>query len=444
MNTMKPNILFISIDSLRSDRIFGDDRSSKTPNIDKLISNGISFTNAISSSDSTGLSLGSVFTGCYPFKTNISLTSFNPDFPTYFDLLKNNGYYLTSTYPDLSFFKHLTNNFDHNDPYIYDKRNDWIQLDGGIGQKIIDNLKSLQSHSPWFYFIHLMDLHQPFYLPDKFNQNKFGLTRYDKMISYIDEWVGKFIKNIDFENTLLIFTSDHGDYIPIIDEKNFNYTPNKFLKKINKFVPNKLSMPILSALQNKKKTNFANSVKNDKKLSRTILDRATDFLYDESLKIPLFFYGNNLKSHNSIPNLVRQVDIFSTILDIIGIKYSSNLIDGRSLLPLFNDEKISELPAYIENGSRKINKLGSLMGLRTSEYKFLCSRTNTSENQFLFDLNIDPTEEKNIAKENPSICNMMLQNILVLQQNHSHTSKSNVNSDDEKFIEEELKKLGYL
>ena len=444
MNTMKSNIIFISIDSLRSDRIFGDDSSSKTPNIDKLISNGISFPNTISSSDSTGLSLGSVFTGAYSFKTNISLTSFNSDFPTYFEILKNNGYFLTSTYPDLSFFKHLTNNFDHNDPYIYDKRNDWIQLDGGIGQKIIDNLRSLQSHSPWFYFIHLMDLHQPFYLPDKFTQKEFGITRYDKMISYIDEWIGKFIQNIDFENTLLIFTSDHGDYIPLTDEINFTYKPNKFLKKINKIIPKKLSTQILSTLQEKKRIDFANSVKNDQKLSRSILDRGTNFLYDESLKIPLFFHGNNLKSHSPIPNLVRQVDIFSTILDIIGIKYSSDLVDGRSLLPLFNDEKISELPAYIENGSRKINKLGSLIGLRTSEYKFLCSRTNTSENQFLFDLNIDPNEEKNIAKENLSICNMMLQNILDIQQNYSHTSKSNLNSDDEKSIEEELKKLGYL
>jgi arylsulfatase A-like enzyme len=441
---MKQNIIFISIDSLRSDRIFGEDKSNKTPNIDKLISNGISFPNTISSSDSTGLSLGSVFTGAYPFKTNISLTSFNSDFPTYFDLLKNNGYFLTSTYPDLSFFKHLTNNFDHNDPYIYDKRNDWIQLDGGIGQQIIDNLKSLQSHSPWFYFIHLMDLHQPFYLPDEFNQNKFGLTRYDKMISYIDEWIGKFIKNIDFKNTLLVFTSDHGDYIPLTDDANFTYKPNKFLKKMNKIVPKKLSTKILSTLQDKKRTNFANSIKNDKKLSRSILNRGTDFLYDESLKIPLFFYGNNLKSHHSIPNLVRQVDIFSTILDIIGIKYSSDLVDGRSLLPLFNDEKISELPAYIENGSRKINELGSLIGLRTSEYKFLCSRTNPSENQFLFNLNIDPNEGKNVAKENPSICKKMLQIILDMQQDFPQIPKSNLKSEDEKFIEEELKKLGYI
>jgi arylsulfatase A-like enzyme len=438
---MKPNIIFISIDSLRSDKLFG---SSYTPNINKLISNGVNFSNTISTSDSTGLSLGSIFTGAYPFKTNISLTSFNHDFPTYFDLLKNNGYFLTSTCPDLSFFKKLTINFDLNNLYIYDKRNEWIQLHGGIGNEIITTLKLLKSKSPWFYFIHLMDLHQPFYLPDEFNQNKFGLTRYDKMISYIDEWIGKFIKNIDFKNTLLVFTSDHGDYIPLTDDENFSYTPNKFFKKMNKIVPKKLSTKILSTLQDKKKTDFANSIKNDKKLSRSILNRGTDFLYDESLKIPLFFYGNNLKFHHSIPNLVRHVDIFSTILDIIGIKYYSDLVDGRSLLPLFNNEKISELPAYIENGSRKINKLGSFIGLRTSEYKFLCSRTNTSENQFLFDLNIDPNEEKNIAKENPSICKIMLQNILDLQQNFSHTSKSNLNSDDEKSIEEELKKLGYL
>ena len=422
---MKPNIIFITIDSLRFDGIFG---SSETPNIDKLISNGVNFSNAISTSDSTGLSLGSVFTGAYPFKTNISLTSFNPDFPT----------------PDLSFFKKLTSNFDLNNLYTYDKRNEWIQLHGGIGDDIVTTLKLLKSKSPWFYFIHLMDLHQPFYLPDKFNQNKFGLTRYDKMISYIDEWVGKFIKNIDFENTLLIFTSDHGDYVPLIDDEFFSYTPNKFLKKINKIIPKKLSTKILSMIQDKKKTDFTNSVKNDKKLSRSILDRGTDFLYDESLKIPLFFYGNNLKFHHSIPNLVRHVDIFSTILDIIGIKYFSDIVDGRSLLPLFNNEKISELPAYIENGSRKINEPGSLIGLRTSEYKFLCSRTNTSENQFLFDLNIDPNEEKNIAKENPSICKIMLQNILDLRQNFSNPLKSNLDSDDEKSIEEELKKLGYL
>lgn len=441
---MKSNIIFITIDSLRSDRIFGNERTNKTPNIDKLISNGVNFTNAISSSDSTGLSLGSVFTGAYPFKTNISLTSFDDDIPTYFLPLKNNGYFLTSTCPDLSFFKKLTTNFDSNELYVYDKRNEWLQLHGGIGNDIINNLKSLKDKSPWFYFIHLMDLHQPFYLPEKFNQKEFGLTRYDRMVSYVDEWIGKFIEQIDFENTLLVLSSDHGDYIPLTDEENFRYTPNKFFKKMNKIIPTKFSAKALSALQDKKRNSFANSIKDNPKLYRSILNRATDFLYDESLRIPLFFYGNGVKSHDSIINLVRHVDIFSTIFDITGIKHFSEFVDGRSLFPLFNDEQILEIPAYIENGSREINKSGSLIGLRTIRYKFLCSRVNSSEDQFLFDLINDPNEEKNIAKENHDICDRMLQNILDLKKNVSKKSKSNLNSEEEKSIEEELKKLGYI
>ena len=82
--------------------------------------------------------------------------------------------------------------------------------------------------------------------------------------------------------------------------------------------------------------------------------------------------------------------------------------------------------------------------MRTIRYKFLCSRVNSSEDQFLFDLINDPNEEKNIAKENHDICDRMLQNISDLKKNVSKKSKSNLTSEEEKSIEEELKKLGYI
>ena len=37
---MKPNILLITIDSLKADKIYGPDKSSVTPNIDLLMNNG--------------------------------------------------------------------------------------------------------------------------------------------------------------------------------------------------------------------------------------------------------------------------------------------------------------------------------------------------------------------------------------------------------------------
>ena len=45
----KPNILLLVIDSFRSDKFFGDKKTSVTPNLDKLTKEGIYFSQAISS-----------------------------------------------------------------------------------------------------------------------------------------------------------------------------------------------------------------------------------------------------------------------------------------------------------------------------------------------------------------------------------------------------------
>ena len=43
----KPNILFILVDSLRADKVFGKNKTSQTPNIESLIKNGVYFEQAI-------------------------------------------------------------------------------------------------------------------------------------------------------------------------------------------------------------------------------------------------------------------------------------------------------------------------------------------------------------------------------------------------------------
>ena len=78
---MKPNILFISIDSLRNDRCFGKNRNAKTPNLDSLIKKNSYFSQAISAGDQTGTSLSSVFTGLFPIRTGQNQINFKSDFP---------------------------------------------------------------------------------------------------------------------------------------------------------------------------------------------------------------------------------------------------------------------------------------------------------------------------------------------------------------------------
>ena len=107
---MPPNIFLLTIDSLRFDKTFGKNKSSVTPNLDSLVRNGTCFRQAICSADQTGLSLGSLFTSLYPFKSGISYFQVDHNAPNFFQLLQRENYKLHSFVPDLSFFKNLTKN----------------------------------------------------------------------------------------------------------------------------------------------------------------------------------------------------------------------------------------------------------------------------------------------------------------------------------------------
>ena len=58
---MKKNILFILIDGLRADQVYGENKTSVTPNIDSLRKKGLYFTKAFSSVDGTIVSLNTIF-----------------------------------------------------------------------------------------------------------------------------------------------------------------------------------------------------------------------------------------------------------------------------------------------------------------------------------------------------------------------------------------------
>lgn len=446
---MKSNIIFITIDSLRVDRIYDSNHSAFTPNIDKLIKQGTFFTQTISTSDATGTSIGSIFSGCFPFQTGINHFNFNETVPMFPNVLKENNYFLSSTVPDISFFSKLCNNFDKNFLYVYDKREDWLQLEGGIGDKIIEQLKFLKQHTPWFYFIHLMDLHAPFKLPSQFNSHKFGITPYDQMISSIDVWLGRMFEHINFDETIVILCADHGDYIPLHDIK-FHSSINfqKFLRKCKKIFPKlepvgiKLFAKTKSTIENRRLNKLKNRL--SEKEIRTFETRGTTTLFDEVLLIPLIFSGKGVPKSKTIKNLVRQIDIFPTLLDLLKIQFNENEIHGQSLYSLMNDKNLDELPAYIETGTRNPKKEGTLIGIRTSKHKYLKNRETNDYNPILYDLLNDPNEEHNIADQNPLLCKKMEDLLKTLQANSISIKKPKFSNEEEKTIEEELKKLGYL
>ena len=452
---MKPNIFFISVDSLRADRCFGGKRNTKTPNLDSLIKNGIYFSQAISAADQTGTSLSSVFTGLFPIKTGKNQINFKSNMKTYFDILEKANYHVYSFVPDIAFFKESTINFGDKTLYVFEDRKKIQRLENDLGSKIIAKLKSKDMEQPWICFIHLMDIHTPFSVPDEFDKEENGKTKYDKLVSYVDVWLGKFLNHINMKNTLIVISADHGEYIPVTDE---SITEIPSIQRI--LTKGQTSFSFVEKIRMKTLLNlrFAAQTYRKEKLRRTLTPyemrsfntRSGLDLYDEVVRIPLIFAGYNIKDCKVISDLVRNVDIFPTIIDMIGLSNSIKT-DGRSLFPLINGKKLNELPAYIEVGinlaqlvsSKNPIALPKIIGIRTSEYKYLRSRDDPKKNVRLFDLKNDPLEEKNIAEENIDIVKKMED---VLSQFTMYSSgDGKILSDEEiKKAKETLLRLGYI
>ena len=441
---MKPNVLFIVIDSLRSDKCFNENKTSVTPYIDSLIKNGAYFTQAISSSDGTYTSLGSLFTGQYPFNNNIDWFHNHTKAAALFDYLEKHDYYTYGTVPNHQFFHTLTAKFSAK---IITEGDPYLRLFEGTGQQILDSLDNLKE--PWIYYLHIMDLHVHNPVPNNFANRKYGNDEYEQRISSIDPWIGEIIKKIDLQKTLVILTSDHGEYvhdlhlhaehIPSLQKKfrKMKQSSPRFLIPlgIQMFVMMRWVIKQIRLLKLKRVLNETEK--------RTLIQRGTDYLYDEAVRIPLLFCGYGIEKPKIVNDQVRQIDVVPTILDLIGLPSMENNVDGRSISSLINGEKLEELPACIETVPSLKKKLGNIIGIRTSKYKYYRSRFNPHKDLILFDLENDPLEKINIVNLKLDTTEKM-EELLNKYRKRTQNKKSDVIDEDSNKIREELKKLGYV
>ena len=447
----KPNILFIVIDSLRADKVFGKNKTSKIPNIESLIKNGVYFEQAICSTPATGVSVSSIFTGLYPFKIGMGsekYQKFNPKIRSCIQILKENDYNTYATSPEITNDLGITHDFENPDKSY----NNYFSLFAGLGNQIIQKISASYLKKPWFFYVHIFDLHKPVVVPEKFDDEKFGLSQYERMLSATDFWIGKILEKINLSNTLVIFTADHGDYIPLIkhEDKIINLEPSATEKNLWKFgnkVPQNLG-PIKRRLRDLIQAT-RNQIKNTKldhssfsEYEKRILlhqrqDNESD-LYEDLIRVPLIFSGYGITSNSVIPRQTPHVDIFPTILDIIGIE-SQKQVDGRSLLPIMNGKKLRDSYVYIESSPGIGKGKDKVIGLRSSNFKYFRDLNNTGRVLHLYDLKNDPLEENNIANKSKPVLKNLEEELLKIRSG-SYEKYENEISEEVKQV---LKELGY-
>jgi len=452
---MKSNILFILIDSFRADYFYEHKKSFSTPNIDRLIKKGVYCKQSISCADGTAVAMGGIFTGLYSVNSGISTYKLKSKKPNYFNHLQKLGYNIFTTLPHYAgvdvalsaYFKQTSNNFQSN----------FERLDKGYGEDIVRRLDNNNLKEPWFHFLYLGDLHmsnvtRTMEIPKRFDSKEFGENKFERSISLVDYWLGKFLEKIDLESTLLVITADHGDYIPVSEKRDQDYIP-ELTKSVNvtKKVLPKFLWPAAKRFARKTRTKiqekrFDEATKNLTELEkRNLRTRAGWYLYDDLVRTPLLFCGSNISEGKLIKNQVGSVDIFPTILDLIGVSQMDEDIDGESFFPLIKDESGRSNPIYLETASViKDEMLGKMVGIRTPEFKYFRSRESPKERVHLYNLQNDPLEENNLAEINQDMVNNMeqiLSNFLVkLNENASEE----LSPEEANIVESELKRLGYM
>jgi arylsulfatase A-like enzyme len=216
---------------------------------------------------------------------------------------------------------------------------------------------------------------------------------YDGEIAYIDDRFGTFFEELDkrgiFDNTIIVFTSDHGE--EFFEHKMWGHGHS---------------------------------------------------LYNEVVKIPLIIrYPRMIPRGTRVTAIASLVDVMPTLLDLSGIVDSVETA-GRSLLPVLQagDSASFSFDTYGEvlKGGRKA------WFLTDGTFKLLKSKKGILEKTMLFYLLGDESEYKDLSDSLPGLRDSLM---MRMDEIHRLSSSRAVEKQDfiiDKSTEDQLKALGYI
>ena len=383
----KPNILIILADDAGySDFGFMGSDEIKTPNLDKLASDGVMFNNAYVSASVCSPSRAGLLTGMYQqrFGHECNLdsdvnNSFDPNQITIAEALKTKGYRtgLIGKWHlgDKKQNHPLNNGFDYFWGFISGARNYFYnpseesrnsirnvvennsptKFDGYLtdvlGDKAVDFIeKNHQSNSPFFLFLSFNAPHTPMQAKkevlEKFKDNPRKV--YASMMWSMDEAIGSVInelkENGQYNNTIIYFLSDNGATSSKSSSSPFPFKGWKGNQ------------------------------------------------YEGGIKTPMIMtWKNKIKPNTQFNGFISSLDIFKTSLEVSNVNKSSmKNADGKNIMSSLNNKTIEnedlfwrkDKMATVRSGNYKLIRLNDtstvLYNIKKNYYEDLDLKTKES------------------------------------------------------------------
>jgi arylsulfatase A-like enzyme len=394
-NLKKHNVLLVTLDTTRVDYLscYDASKGELTPNFDAVAADAVRFDFAIAQSAGTPMSHASILSGLNPYQHGVRVISaaggykLSPRIATLTTVLKQHGW-TTAAFLSaftVSEYYGFDNGFDTFDNGLTQDAGTIVEdIDGGFrrwdqrrhqrrSDRTVDRaLAWLQAKrsQPFFMWVHLWDPHDRMVLPPEEVLARFttpGLAEddykraiYRAECYYMDTQFGRLLEALkqggQYDHTVMVIVADHGQGLGQHDWWSHR------------------------------------------------------LLYQEDLHVPLLMRVPGWPRGRVVPELVRTVDIYPTVLESLGISVPGE-VAGMGLRGLVAGESESPRVAYadqinkydlvsagIAEGRPKDDLLYCAMD-RTWKLIYRYSYPDESE---LYNLAEDPHELKNLFARQPA------------------------------------------
>ncbi len=351
----KPNVLMITIDTLRADHVgaYGF-APANTETMDRLAREGLLFDEAFSAAPITLPSHSTIMTGLLPPAHGVRDNGAYalPDAAvTLAERLHAIGYATQAFVSAVVLAKryNIQQGFDQYDDKLWGEddpklfmireRRATDTVDAALNW--FEGWRVDAQRRPFFTWVHLFDPHEPHQAPGWLGVR--SVSPYDAEITYADEQLGRLIERLrsagELENTLVVLTSDHGESLGEHDEKTHAV-----------------------------------------------------FVYRATQHVPLIMrYPKRFPPGNRVATPVHHIDIVPTVLASVGLSADPALagVDLASVasLPTWHERALYSESLLSEVGFG----MAPLYAVRERGYTFI--RAPKPE---LYDLTADPAETRNL------------------------------------------------
>ncbi len=407
LSQKQPNILLISIDTLRSDHLQNYGYALKTtPFLAEMKDFYWQIESAYSPSNATKYSLSSMLTALpyrlIPFEHAGIKAKFSPQTDTMFKTLKTLGWHTQAHLPQFftqGLIKDIQSHFDVLMGYGASDEIKTIDSDDMVARTKLAIQKQQEQEQAWAFWLHLVDPHEPYICHDP----QSSMSCYDQEILKTDQLLRKIMTPALLENTIVIITADHGEEF---DEHGDRFHHHQLFEESIK-VPLLIFHPYLSLYPSlfkdqSKVIHTSISLHNLYPLLMQMLSKApiTEETYlDQTQKLNMY---SNTNTEQQVSNLQQaQNNHVKKMLnpgELLIAKNNKKSIEFQEFITHFNSRIFSELnkdifAEHFEGFDQPRNRKIALI-----EGDFKAIFDIKKQELFLFNLKKDPLEKQDVSK----------------------------------------------